>query len=91
MAVGEVVFRIEPDRLAEVGDGAFDVGLGVMARPRLVVGQGGFRIEPDRFGVVGDGAIVVALIGVSERRADRSSRRLGWSRIASLKSAMARS
>src|SRR5215472_12090021 len=59
--VGSDKFRIDPDRLIVVRDGAVEVVLGAPSVAAVVVGDGVFRIEPDRLGIVRDGAVVVAL------------------------------
>src|SRR5262249_22605447 len=55
------VFRIEPDRLIVIRDGAVVVTPGAVDEAPVAEGQSVFRIEPDRLAVVCDRAITVAL------------------------------
>ena len=85
VGVGGGVFRIEPDRLVEVGDGAVVVALVALGDAAVGVGDGVFRIEPDRLVEVGDGAVVVALVVLGRGRGcRRRAAYFGSSRIASL-------
>ena len=91
VVVSPGILRIEPDRLRVVGDGA------VVARPcgtsdaAVVVGARVFRIEPDRLVVVGDSAVVLPLVAPGDAAVVVGAGVFGSSRIASLRSAMARS
>jgi hypothetical protein len=59
--VGIWKFRIEQDRLIEVGERAIPLALVLMAEAAAGVGESIFRIEDDRLVVVGDRTVVVAL------------------------------
>ena len=64
IVVGKCVFRIEPDRLVVIGDGAVEVAFVAPGEAATVVGPRVFRIrsEPDRLVEVGDGAVAVAFV-----------------------------
>jgi hypothetical protein len=55
------VFRIELDRLVEIGDGAVVFALFRIGAAAVAIGPSVFRIDLDRLAVVGDGTVVVAL------------------------------
>jgi hypothetical protein len=54
-------FRIEPDRLVEIGNGTIEVALAIEGGAAVVEGIGVFRIAPDRLIEIGDGTREVAL------------------------------
>jgi hypothetical protein len=60
--VGGGVFRVEPDGLVIVGDGAVEVTLLAPGIAAVVVGGDVFRVEPDGLVMVGDGAVEVTLV-----------------------------
>ena len=97
LAVGETaamrggcVARIEPDGLAQVGDGAVELAALVIRHAAVVIGGGEIRVELDRAVEILEGAFVVvqAQIGKAARvecggvLADRSSRACAKSAIA---------
>ena len=52
-------FRIDPDRLVIVGDGAVVVALGSVRIASVVVDRRIFRVEPDCLVIIGNRAVVV--------------------------------
>ena len=62
LVVGAGVLRIEPDRLAQIGDGAVEVAVAAECDAAIVVDARVFGIEADRLVVVGDGGFAIALV-----------------------------
>src|SRR5690349_23690525 len=65
-AEGDGEFRIEPDRLSVIGDGAGELTLVEVRETAVVVGEGELGIEPNRLVEVGDGAVELMLAAVRE-------------------------
>jgi hypothetical protein len=65
-AEGDGKFRIEPDRLSVIGDGAGELTLVEVRETAVVVGEGELGIEPNRLVEVGDGAVELMLAAVRE-------------------------
>ena len=57
---GEV--GLEPDRLAECGDGLVELALGNSGEAEVVVGGGVVGLEPDRLAEFGDRLVVLPLV-----------------------------
>jgi hypothetical protein len=85
------IFRIELDRLVVVRYGAVVIALDEVREAAAGAGCSMFRIEPDRLTVIRNGADVIALSEVRVAAAGEGVAFFGSSRIAPLKSAMARS
>src|SRR5262249_22312103 len=58
--VGTGIFRVEPDRLIEVGGGAAGIALIVPHVAAIGIGEREFRIEPDRLVIVRDSVVEIA-------------------------------
>jgi len=85
------IFRIEPGSLTVIGVGPVDVALGFVSVAAVVIRRRIFRIEPDRLVEVGDSAVKIAAGLVRNAAVVVGGPFFGSSRIASPKSAMARS
>ena len=59
--MGGAVFRIEPDRLGEIGDGAVKLTFVAPGQAATVVGPCVCRIEPNCLVEVGEGAVKLGL------------------------------
>src|SRR5215510_13758665 len=91
VVVGGGELRIGPDRRVKIGDGALAISLEEIRGRPVAIRLGELGIEPDRLVKVGDGGISDALVAVHVAPVVVGGCELGTSRIASLKSAMARS
>ena len=56
------MLRIEPDGLAQIGDGAVEIAVAAERDAAIVVNTRVPGIEADAFVVVGDGGVAVALV-----------------------------
>ena len=89
MGLGEV--GLEPDRLAECGDGLGQLPLAAQGVAEVVVGLGVVGLEPDRLAVFGDGLVQLPLARRASPRLLWAAASSGWSRMASRAAATARS
>ena len=63
---GQRVARIEPDRLAQVGNGAVELVALVVRHAAVVVGGAEVRIELDRLVEIREGVVVVVQAEIAE-------------------------
>ena len=61
LVVDELVFRVEPNRIAEIRDRLFVVAFKLPALTQATIGFGILRVEANRLRKVGDSAVVVPL------------------------------